>query len=440
MQNKMTEGNVTRTLAAFTVPLILSGLFQQLFNWVDAFIVGNIEGETALAGIGATTSVYNLFVTVITGFTSGLSVLAAQRYGMGEKGKIRKLLSSYTVLFALLFTVISIAGAVFTEEILAVLDTPETIFSSARSYLKILFSGIPFLAVYNTYSSVLRGIGNSRAPFFSVLVCSAVNVALDLLFVAGMGYGAAGAAAATAMAVYVIAYTVRKYPFLRFSFSGKMPDKTVWKSGAVYGLPSAVQSGVSSVGNIYLQQFMNGFGEQTVAAITTAYRVDTVIFLPIINFGSGIATVVAQNIGAGKPERAKQVFRTGTVIMTVISLGLTALVLLLGEKLIAAFGITADTAAIGKEFFHAISRFYIIYGISMAVRGCLEGRGDMLFSGITGILSLGVRILCSYAFKPVFGNMVVAYAEAFSWIFLLALLLLRYIGQTRKRCRIALMK
>lgn len=394
MQNKMTEGNVIRALAAFTVPLILSGLFQQLFNWVDAFIVGNVEGETALAGIGATTSVYNLFVTVITGFASGLSVLTAQRYGMGEKGKIRELLSSYTVLLALLFTVISAAGTVFTEELLVVLDTPETIFFSAQSYLKLLFAGIPFLAVYNTYSAVLRGIGNSSAPFFSILVCSAVNVVLDLLFVAGMGYGAAGAAAATAisqaaMAVYVIVYTVRKYPFLRFSFSGNLPDKTVWKSGAAYGLPSAVQSGVSSAGNIYLQQFMNGFGEQTVAAITTAYRVDTVIFLPIINFGSGIATVVAQNIGAGKPERAKQVF-------------------------------------------HAISRFYMIYGISMAVRGCLEGRGDMLFSGIAGILSLGVRILCSYAFKPVFGNMVVAYAEAFSWIFLLAVLLLRYVVKTRQ--------
>lgn len=394
MQNKMTEGNVIRALAAFTVPLILSGLFQQLFNWVDAFIVGNVEGETALAGIGATTSVYNLFVTVITGFASGLSVLTAQRYGMGEKGKIRELLSSYTVLFALLFTVISAAGTVFTEELLVVLDTPETIFFSAQSYLKILFAGIPFIAVYNTYSAVLRGIGNSSAPFFSILVCSAVNVVLDLLFVAGMGYGAAGAAAATAisqaaMAVYVIVYTVRKYPFLRFSFSGNLPDKTVWKSGAAYGLPSAVQSGVSSAGNIYLQQFMNGFGEHTVAAITTAYRVDTVIFLPIINFGSGIATVVAQNIGAGKPERAKQVFR-------------------------------------------AISRFYMIYGISMAVRGCLEGRGDMLFSGIAGILSLGVRILCSYAFKPVFGNMVVAYAEAFSWIFLLAVLLLRYVVKTRQ--------
>ena len=140
MQNKMTEGNVIRALAAFTVPLILSGLFQQLFNWVDAFIVGNVEGETALAGIGATTSVYNLFVTVITGFASGLSVLTAQRYGMGEKGKIRELLSSYTVLFALLFTVISAAGTVFTEELLVVLDTPETIFFFLLSSLSQYFS------------------------------------------------------------------------------------------------------------------------------------------------------------------------------------------------------------------------------------------------------------------------------------------------------------
>lgn len=174
MKNNMTEGNIIRVLAAFTIPLIFSGLFQQLFNWVDAFIVGNIEGETALAGIGATTSVYNLFVTVITGFTSGLSVLTAQQYGMGETDRIRRLLFSYTVLFAFLFTIISIAGVVFTEELLLLLNTPQTIFSSALSYLTILFTGIPFLAVYNTYSAVLRGIG-SRHTFSrsknSLLLC-----------------------------------------------------------------------------------------------------------------------------------------------------------------------------------------------------------------------------------------------------------------------------
>lgn len=419
-----------RTLLSFTIPLILSGLFQQIFNWVDAFIVGNVEGELALAGIGATTSIYNLFVTVITGFTSGLSVLTAQQYGMGRRKEIGAILSSYTILLGVCFGVISIAGALLTNWILLILDTPANIFSSAEGYLKILFAGIPFLAVYNTFSAVLRGIGDSKAPFFAVLVSSGANVVLDLVFVAGLGYGAAGAAAATviaqaAMTLFVIGYGMKKYSILRQGFLGKQKIGIVRK-GTMFGLPPAVQSGASSVGNVFLQRFMNGFGEQTVAAITTAYRVDTVIFLPIINFGSGIATMVAQKIGAGERERAAGMFRAGCGIMIVISLSLTALVLLAGEHLIAMFGLTPESVEIGKNFFFSIAGFYFVYGFCMAVRGYLEGTGDMLFSGAAGIASLLVRIVCSYGFRDIFGNMVVAYAEAFSWIFLLGILVWRY--------------
>lgn len=429
--DKKERGKVTKMLLSFTVPLILSGLFQQLFNWVDAFIVGNIAGETALAGVGATTSIYSLFVNVITGFTSGLSVLSAQQYGMGEKKKIAKTLSTCSVLLGFIFLLISLGGAVLAEDILMLLDTPETIFMDAKKYLKILFLGIPFLAVYNTYSSILRGIGDSSAPFLAVLVSSAVNVILDLILVAGMGCRTAGAAIATAfsqimMTIYVILYTIRKYPFLRFSFGKETFQIQTCKHGAEFGLPPAIQSGISSAGNVYLQQFMNGFGEQTVAAITTAYRVDTVIFLPVINLGSGIATIVAQNIGAGDHKQAKKVFRIGIIFMIFISLGLTGCVIALGGHLIALFGLTADSVAIGKGFFHSIAKFYLIYGLSMAVRGYLEGTGDMLFSSAAGILALVVRIICSYTFKPMFGNMVVAYAEAFSWIFLLAVFLIRY--------------
>ena len=173
--------------------------------------------------------------------------------------------------------------------------------------MKILFAGIPFLAVYNTFSAVLRGIGDSKAPCFAVLVSSGANVILDFVFVAGLGYGAAGAAAATviaqaAMTLFVIGYGMKKYSILRQGFLGKQKTGVVRK-GTMFGLPPAVQSGASSVGNVFLQRFMNGFGEQTVAAITTAYRVDTVIFLPIINFGSGIATMVSQKIEAGERER-----------------------------------------------------------------------------------------------------------------------------------------
>lgn len=438
MQDRISTVGIAQALLCFTIPLILSGLFQQLFNWVDAFIVGNVEGELALAGIGATTSIYNLFINVITGFTAGLSVLSAQQYGMGREGEIQKTLSAYTILLGAVFLLIAAGGILGSTQILTLLDTPQNIFASAHSYLQILLIGIPFLAVYNTYSAVLRGVGNSRAPFLSVLVSSVANVILDVLFVAVLGYGAAGAALATVMAqaamtVYLIGYTVIKYPSLRFRLFHPAWDSRNAAQGARFGLPVATQSGVSSAGNIFLQRFMNGFGEQTVAAITTAYRVDTVIFLPIINFGSGIATIVAQDTGAGDRVRARQVLRIGTVIMTVISLALTGLVLLLGEYLIAIFGLTPDSVGIGRSFFHSIAWFYPIYGLSMAIRGYLEGTGDMVFSGAAGILSLLVRIVCSYAFRPVFQNMVVAYAEAFSWIFLILMYLGRYLWKSGKR-------
>ncbi len=156
MKYDMTQGNLTKALISFTVPLILSSLLQQIFNWVDAFIVGNVEGELSLAAIGATTIIYNLFVMVITGFTAGLAVLSAQWYGKGAPERLKEILSSFTVLLGVVFLTAAILGAFFTEQILRLLDTPANIFTEAQEYLQILFIGVPFLAVYNTYSAVLR--------------------------------------------------------------------------------------------------------------------------------------------------------------------------------------------------------------------------------------------------------------------------------------------
>lgn len=431
MKQDLTQGNIVKTLTLFTVPLILSGLLQQIFNWVDAFIVGNVEGEAALAGIGATTSLYNLFITVIVGFTSGISVLTAQRYGMGEREQLRDILSSFVFLLGAVFLCIAAMGIPLTGPILTLLDTPADIFATGKNYLQIMFLGIPCLAVYNVYASVLRGLGDSRAPFLSVLVCSGLNVILDILFVVILPYGAAGAAAATvisqaAMTIFVICYAFQKYPLLRFRFHRQAINSLLLTSGTAFSLPPAVQAGTTALGNIFLQRFMNGFGEQTVAAITTAYRVDCVIILPIVNFGSGIATVVAQNIGAGNEKRAKEVLKTGAMMIAAVALCLTAIVLFAGGPLIALFGLTAESVAIGKAFFRSIAVCYIIYGLAMAVRGYLEGRGDMLFSGLAGITALAVRIGASYGGASRFGNMVIGYAEAFSWVVLLMIYLCRF--------------
>ena len=431
MENRLTHGSIVKSLVAFTIPLILSGMFQQIFNWIDAFIVGNVDGELALAGIGATTSIYNLFVTVIVGFTSGISVLTAQIFGKGEKEKIKNILFTFTILLGSVFLTVAALGSLFANEILTVLDTPINITGIAKEYMQLLMIGVPCLAIYNTYSAVLRGLGDSKAPFLSVLVCSVVNVVLDILFVIVFCFGAAGAAAATAisqvvLAVFIVVYAIRKHPVLRFQVSREVFDKSIMMKGLKFGLPPAVQAGTVSVGNIILQRFMNGFGEQTVAAITTAYRVDSVIILPIVNFGSGIATIVAQNIGAGNKPRARKVLKTGIIMIVAISVCLTLFVLVAGAKLIEMFGLTKESVEIGKAFFSAVASCYIVYGLAMALRGYLEGTSDMLFSGIAGIVSLITRIIISYAFACYFGNMIIAYAEMLSWIALLVLYLTRF--------------
>lgn len=162
MRKENSSSQILKSLVVFSVPLILSGLLQQLFNWVDALIVGNFVGETALAGVGATTSMYNLFVTVIVGFTSGLSVLFARQFGEEKSGENTKVLADYTVILTSLFVAISVLGMIGTSSILNLIDTPLTLFSYAEDYLRIIFMGIPFLAVYNVYSATLRGMGRLR--------------------------------------------------------------------------------------------------------------------------------------------------------------------------------------------------------------------------------------------------------------------------------------
>ena len=437
MAKDMTKGSLPRMLIAFSVPLILSGLMQQLYSWADAFIVGNAEGEAALAAIGATTSLFNLFSMLVTGFTSGVSILAAQLFGNGERGAQGKILFSFSVLLggiALLLTLFCVPAA---DALLRLLQTPPDILAASRSYLRIVLLGLPFIAVYNVHSAVLRGMGDSRAPFLAVLISSLLNVALDMLLVYGLHLGVRGAAAATLiaqvlMSIFIIFYA-RRYEALRLRPSRSLFDGQIVRRGCRLALPITVQSGVNSVGHLALQNFMNGFGTQTVAAITSAYRIDSIILLPIINLGTAISTVVAQNTGAGQHDRARRGLVVGSAMMTAVSLSLTAIVMLLGGSLIAMFGVTPQAAQIGADFFRYLGAFYVIFGLCTAIRGYLEGLGDVVFSGAIGICSLGVRIALSYALRGRYGNMVIAWAEGYAWCFMLVMYLLRLMDWRKKK-------
>lgn len=432
------KGSLAGTLIRFSIPLVLSGVLQQMYAWADAFIVGNLVGEGALAAIGATTALSNLFVLVITGLTLGVSILAARLYGQQDWEGLKGLLPTFAAALGLLFCVVGVLGSLTAGPILTLMHTPEDIADMSRQYLQIILLGLPFVAVYNVYAAVLRGMGESKAPLYAVLVASLVNVGMDLLLVGVFPMGVQGAAAATLgaqvmMAVFMAGYAVRKRQWLSLRQSGSCMDKKILWEGLKLGLPVAIQSSISSLGSLALQNFMNEFGSSTlVAAITTAYRVDTVLMLPVINLSAGISTITAQSAGAGDEERARRTLAVGTGIMSVTALALTALIMAIGGNLIAMFGVTAQATAIGREFFRTIAWFYLIYGLAMAMRGYLEGMGDVLFSSVMGIAALGLRIVLSYGLADAVGNMIIAYAEAASWCAMLLFFFLRCLWMARR--------
>ncbi len=415
-----------KELLFFSLPLILSGILQQLYNWADAFIIGHYVGEEALAAVGATSSIISLFTLVITGFTLGLSIYAAYRCGENAYDEIHRILSSFLFILGVLFVALAIAGIGLADFILTVMKTSKDMFIPAKDYLRIILLGVPFLTVYNIYSALLRALNNSRAPFYAVLLSSVLNVILDILFVSVLPFGVIGAAVATvlsqiAMTIFIILYSIKNYPVLKFTFREKLVHWETVKNGAKMGCPPAIQSSINALGNIVLQSFMNGFGTHTVAAVTTAYRIDSILLLPIVNLSSGISTKVANSTGRNNRKEASANLYIGLLMMVIFSSLLMVLMPMCGGSLIALFGVGQEAIEIGSLFFASIAKFYLFFGLTSALRGYIEGIGKVFVSSMIGIVALGSRIVFSYLLAPLLDNMSIAYAEGLQYIFMFIL-------------------
>ncbi len=438
MAGDMVQGGLAKSLIRFSIPLVLGGVLQQMYAWADAFIVGNLVGEGALAAIGATTALSNLFVMAITGLALGVSLLAAQLYGRGAGTEMGKLLATFTLTLGGAFLGIAGVGSLTAGKLLMLIHTPGDIAGQAEEYLRIVLLGLPFVAVYQVYAAVLRGMGESKAPLYGVLAAALINVGLDLILVGPCKMGVRGAAVATLAAQGMMAaflwFYAGRYKGLRLPRwkRGGWVDGALLNTGICLGVPIAVQSSITSLGSVVLQNFMNGFGSATVAAITTAYRVDTVIMLPVTNLSAGIATATAQNLGARKLDRARRALLVGGAMMLAVTAALAVLVAAVGGNLIAMFGVTEEATAIGRTFFRSISMFYPVYGLAMSLRGYLEGMGDVLFSSAVGVSALVLRIVLSYTLAETMGNQIIPYAEVASWCAMLVLLALRFVW---KECR-----
>lgn len=417
---KESYADTATELLRFSIPMILGAVFQQMFSWADALIVGNFAGEQALAAIGTTTSCVTLLMDLILGAAAGITILAARFSGAGEREKVRRLTVTFLRLIPFGAGIAAVIGILSAGALMRLLATPAEILSQAVLYLRWMYAGTVFLAVYNTLAAILRGLGNSRAPFLAVTAAGTANVILDYLLVAGLHLGIGGAAAATVatqtmMAVFLLVYTWRNENDLLSDLQKEKPDRQMFREGMHYALPLMIQGTAASVGKVVLTGFRNGFGIAVIAAVSTAYRVDTVLISPVRSLGAAVAARVSAKLGAGREDKARQMFGAGLVMGMAFAAVMTGFVMVFGSPLIGIFGVSDEVRLLGSQFFRHLGQFYIICAVMEVMHGYLQGRGMVRFAAANLLFQLGVRIVLSYRLKNLLGWPVIAYAEGFSW-------------------------
>lgn len=395
---KLTEGNETRLILKFTLPLLVGNLFQQLYNLADSAIVGRVLGPSALEAVGTTSSITFLFYTLCIGLATGAGILVSQRFGAGEMKKVKELIANsalVTLIFGVVLSLVSVAAAPFLLKY--ILHVPKSVFSQSVSYMRIACAGTVMVAAYNWINAVMRSLGDSKTPLYFLIVASIVNIVLDLLFVIVFKMGVNGAALATVLAqgisaVGSIVFAKLKNPCFDFSEENIKINGRLMRLIVKTGTPIALQNAMVSVSMVYLQRTANRFDDNVIAAYTVTMRVEQLIQQPFSSLGIALSAFTGQNMGAGKEDRVISGYRKSLVIMTAFALTMFGVFALFSGNIVGIFVKDAGVIDIGKKALVVSSCFYIFLGLIHTTRGLLNGAGDVNYALYNGLLEVVGRI------------------------------------------------
>ena len=435
-KNAITEGSIFSALWKFTLPLICAGLLQQTYSIVDTMIVGNFIGGNAVAALGATTSITNGASFITLGLMTGYSIQLSHLYGAGEHDKMQRLTSTAVIIMSVMIVFSAVLIVVGKDFIFNVLGTPVEIRDGAAEYLDTVALGFIFTLLYSLYSGMIRALGDSRTTLYALIISSLLNVVLDLLFVPVFKMGIRGAALATVIAqavsaAYMIIYISRKMEFMRVRFKKAYMDMVLFKECIRLSLPKIFQALAMSMGAMALQSVNNYFGVDAVAAISTAYKIDSLSITPIMYMSSAVSIFTGQNLGAKKPERAKEGLRKGCAIAFSLSLLVSALLVFFGRDFLSLFGISQRSVELGGRFFLFCAFFYPVMGVYNAMTGFLQGLKDVAFVSFVSIFTMAIRIAVSFALRDVIGEDTIAVAECVNWTVGFFMCLIRVRGKER---------
>ena len=419
-------------LLIFALPMMLGNFFQQAYTMADSVIVGRFVGEEALAAVGASYSLTNVFISIAIGGGVGASVITSQAFGSRDYPRMKRTVSTALLAFLCLSALLGGVGLLCSRQLMVLLRTPQNILGDATTYLNIYFLGLPFLFMYNVLSSMFNALGKSRIPLYLLIFSSLLNVGLDLWFVGPLGMGVAGAAWATLLAQGISAVLsfaiflreLRTYPGKGEGLFSLRELRTM----ARVALPSILQQSTVSIGMMLVQSVVNSFGSQMLAGYSAAMRIESLCIVPMSAMGNAISSYTAQNMGAGRGDRVRAGYRSSYGIVFAIAAAICLVIQLLARPLIALFLEDASAQAFqtGLQCTRFMGWFYVLIGLKMVSDGVLRGAGDMPMFTLANLVNLGLRVVLAVTLAPAFGIQFVWMAVPMGWLVNYAISFLEY--------------
>jgi len=421
----MTQGSPTKLILSFALPIILGNIFQQLYSLIDTLVVGRIEGVAALAAVSSAGWLDWMVLSIAMGLAQGFSIQIAQDFGAKDYVALRRAAGQGLLLSVAVVVVLEILSQTFLHWILVALDTPADTLPLTELYLRIIFGGMALVMGFNVFSGYLRAVGDSRTPLIAMTTAAVCNIVLDIVFVAFLGWGVAGVAAATTISQGVscaicLAALVR-LPIMRLSRSDLKPHLPTMRRLIVLGMPIAFQNLIISVGGLVLQKVVNGFGFIFMAGFNAASRLMGIMELAGTSIGTAVGTFAGQNMGAGKMERVRRGLKMSNWIALGIATAIASVMAVFGWDILGFF-IEDDPEIIDQVLTYGY-RYLMFMSAGMPIlymlhvhRSTLQGLGDTIIPMVSGFVELVMRIACILLLPAVIGEWGVYTAEIMAWV------------------------
>ena len=379
-QTSLTEGSIWKAMLLFAMPVFLGNVFQQLYNAFDAWCVGNYIGDDALAAVSSSGSLIFMMISFFSGVAMGAGVVIARTFGAKQHTHMQKTIHTSVAFGLVTGAVLTVVGVVFTPTILCWMGTPEEVLPQSISYFACYFSGSVFMVMYNIFVGILHAVGDSKHPLYYLILSTFVNILLDLLFVAILGWGVGSAALATVIsqavsAILCLLHLLRVDAPYKIKIRQIRFDKQCLAEIIRYGLPSGVQNSVIALANVVVQSNINSFGKAAMAGCGSYAKLEGFAFLPVTCFTQALSTFVGQNLGAGNHDRVRKGVTFGVLCSCSMAVMMSITAYFTAPWLIGFFCESPEAIAFGVEHMRTICLFYCLLAFSHCIAGVLRGAG-----------------------------------------------------------------